>query len=155
MKHYVETQWRGKMQFDALVNGHTLVMDGPEKLGGQNNGPVPKPFVLTALTGCTGMDVVALLRRAGKEERDFVVKVEGEATDRTPIEYTNIHLVYEFSGDQHLQQDVLHAVTMSQEKYCGVGKMLKKILPVTWDVIYNGEQIFSNRGNVCMACKVY
>ena len=55
MKHYVETKWTGKMQFNALVNGHTLVMDGPEKVGGENNGPIPKPFVLTALTGCTGM----------------------------------------------------------------------------------------------------
>jgi putative redox protein len=155
MKHYVETQWRGKMQFNALVNGHTLVMDGPEKLGGENNGPVPKPFVLTALTGCTGMDVVALLQRAGKHVTDFVVKVEGDATDRTPIEYTKIHLVYEFNGDQHLQKDVLHAVTMSQEKFCGVSKMLKKILPVTWDVIYNGKQIFSNRQTECLACKLY
>jgi putative redox protein len=46
----VETQWTGKMQFNALVNGHTLVMDGPEKVGGENNGPIPKPFVLTHRT---------------------------------------------------------------------------------------------------------
>jgi putative redox protein len=155
MKHYVETQWKGKMQFDALVNGHTLIMDGPEKLGGQNNGPVPKPFVLTALTGCTGMDVVALLRRAGKEVTDFVVKAEGDTTDRTPIEYIRIHLVYEFKGDQRLKQDVLHAVTISQEKFCGVSKMLKKILPVSWEVIYNGERIFTNRDACVFGCRVY
>jgi putative redox protein len=71
MKHYVETQWTGKMQFNALVNGHTLVMDGPEKVGGENNGPIPKPFLLTALTGCTGMDVIVLLRKAGKHVKDF------------------------------------------------------------------------------------
>jgi len=143
------------MQFNALINGHTLAMDGPEKLGGENNGPVPKPFVLAALTGCTGMDVVALLQRAGKQVKDFVVKVEGETTDRTPIEYTKIHLVYESNGDQHLEQDVLYAVTMSQEKFCGVSKMLKKILPVSWEVIYNGRKIFSNRQSVCLACKAY
>jgi putative redox protein len=81
--------------------------------------------------------------------------VEGETTDRTPIEYIKIHLVYEFNGDQHLEQDVLYAVTMSQEKFCGVSKMLKKILPVSWEVIFNGQQIFSNRHSVCLACKVY
>src|SRR5215468_7947103 len=145
MKHYVETHWTGKMQFNALVNGHTLVMDGPEKVGGENNGPIPKPFVLTALTGCTGMDVVALLRRAGKEVSNFVVKVQGDTTDRTPIEYTRIHLVYDLSGDQNVQGDVLHAITLSQEKFCGVSKMLKKVVPVTWEVVYNGEQIFSNK----------
>jgi putative redox protein len=53
-----------------------------------------------------------------------------------------------------LEEDVLHAVTMSQEKFCGVGKMLKKILPVSWDVIYNGTQIFSNRQVEGLACKV-
>jgi len=50
MKHYVETQWTGKMQFNALVNGHTLVMDGPEKVGGENNGPIPKPFQIFLYT---------------------------------------------------------------------------------------------------------
>jgi len=154
MKHYVETQWMGKMQFNALVNGHTLVMDGPEKSGGENQGPVPKPFVLTALTGCTGMDVVALLRRAGKQVTNFVVKVQGDTTDRTPIEYVKIHLVYELSGDKGIQADVLHAVTMSQEKFCGVSKLLKKVVPLTWEVLYNGEQIFSNKEPEVMACKI-
>ena len=143
------------MQFNALVNGHTLVMDGPEKSGGENRGPVPKPFVLTALSGCTGMDVVALLQRGGKHVKDFAVKVEGDTTDRTPIEYTKIHVIYEVNGDPNLEDDVLRAVTLSQEKFCGVGKMLKKILPVSWEVIFNGKQIFGNRQSACLACKIY
>ena len=145
MKHYVETEWVGKMQFNARVNGHTLVMDGPEKVGGENNGPIPKPFLLTALTGCTGMDVVALLRKAGKRVNDFILRVEGEISNQSPIEYTNIHLVYELNGDQNLQQEVLTVITHSQEKICGVSNMLKKILPLSWEVVYNGEQIFSNK----------
>jgi putative redox protein len=145
MKHYVETQWTGKMQFNALVNGHTLVMDGPERVGGENNGPIPKPFVLTALTGCTGMDVIALLRKAGKQVSDFTLRVEGEISKQPPIEYTEIHLVYELNGDKNLQEDVLNAITDSQEKICGVSNMLKKILPLTWEIVYNGEQIFNNK----------
>jgi putative redox protein len=145
MKHYVETQWRGKMQFNALVNGHTLIMDGPERMGGENNGPIPKPFVLTALTGCAGMDVIALLRKAGKQVDDLTLRVEGEITKQPPIEYTEIHLVYELNGDKNLQEDVLNAISHSQEKICGVSIMLKKIMPVTWEVIYNGQQIFNNK----------
>jgi len=133
------------MQFNALVNGHTIIMDGPEKVGGENNGPIPKPFVLTALTGCTGMDVVKLLRHEGKQVDHFQLKVEGEISNQHPIEYTDIHLIYELNGDKNLQQDVLAAVTQSQEKICGVSNMLKKIMPLTWEVVYNGEQIFSNR----------
>jgi len=44
-KHSIETQWMGKMQFNALVNGHTVIMDAPERAGGEDNGPIPKPFI--------------------------------------------------------------------------------------------------------------
>lgn len=144
MKHQVETQWMGKMQFNALVNGHTVIMDGPERVGGEDNGPIPKPLVLTALSGCTGMDVVSILRKAGKEVKNFSLNVAGEISKQVPIEYVSIHLTYEFEGDESVKRAALNAVTDSQEKYCGVSNMLRKIMPVTWDVIYNGEKIFSN-----------
>lgn len=53
MAHEIEVQWMGKMQFNALIDHHTIVMDGPEKVGGEDSGPIPKPLVLTALAGCT------------------------------------------------------------------------------------------------------
>jgi putative redox protein len=144
MTHRVETLWMGKMQFNALVNGHTIVMDGPERVGGEDNGPIPKPLVLTALSGCTGMDVVSILRKAGKDVKNFNLKVTGEISKNVPIEYVSIHLVYEFEGEKDVKDAALKAVKDSQEKYCGVSNMLKKIMPVTWDVLYNGEKIYSN-----------
>ena len=145
MTHEVETQWMGKMQFNALVNGHTIVMDAPERVGGEDNGPIPKPFVLTALSGCTGMDVVAILRKSEQKIDDFDMKVIGEISKHPPIEYTAIHLVYNFKGPENSKQAALQAVNDSQEKYCGVSSMLKKALPVSWEVNYNGNPIFSNR----------
>lgn len=145
MYHEIESQWMGKMQFNALVNGHTIVMDGPEKVGGENNGPIPKPLVLTALSGCTGMDVVSMLRKAKKEITDLDIKVHGELSQGHPMQYTSIHLDYIFTGPASSQDEALNAVTLSQEKYCGVSDMLKKIMPVTWSVIYNGKTIFTNQ----------
>ena len=145
MAHEIEVQWMGKMQFNALVNGHTIIMDAPEKVGGEDNGPIPKPFVLTALAGCTGMDIAAILRKADKIPDDFDMKVTGEISKRQPIEYIAIHLIYEFKGAAENKQAALNAVTDSQEKYCGVSSMLKKALPVTWEVTYNGELIFNNK----------
>lgn len=145
MQHEIETQWMGKMQFNALVNGHTYTMDAPPRVGGEDNGSIPKPLVLTALSGCTGMDVVSLLRKAGKELKDFTVKVSGEISKQPPIEYTSIHLVYEMKGNEEDKTTALDIVTYSQEKICGVSSMLKKIMPVTWQVIYNGEEIFNNQ----------
>ena len=144
-QHEIETQWMGKMQFNSLINGHTIVMDAPEKVGGEDNGPIPKPFILTALSGCTGMDIVAILRKSQKEVHDLNIKVTGELSKQQPIQYIAIHVSYDFTGDESSKDAALDAVTVSQEKYCGVSQMLKKALPVTWEVNYNALQIFNNK----------
>jgi putative redox protein len=148
MKHEIETQWMGKMQFNAAVNGHTIIMDAPERVGGEDHGPIPKPFVLTALSGCTGMDVVVLLRKQGKELRDLSIAVSGEISKFPPIEYTRVHVVYDMKGKIEDEQAALDAVMYSQDKVCGVSHMLKKIIPVTWQVFYNGQEIFNNLNRV-------
>ena len=150
-QHEIETQWMGKMQFNSLVNGHTIVMDAPERVGGEDHGPIPKPFVLTALSGCTGMDVISTLRNANKEVHEMNIKVVGELSKHPPIEYVSIHVVYNFTGDESSKDFVLHAVNDSQEKYCGVSHMLRKALPVTWEINYNGKQLFNNKATLLLA----
>jgi len=145
MKHEIEAQWMGKMQFNALVNGHTVVMDAPERVGGEDRGSIPKPFVLTALSGCTGMDVIALLRKQGKQLTDLNLKVSGEISKQQPIEYVSANIIYEMKGNIEDEQAAFDAVMTSQEKICGVSHMLKKIMPVTWQIIYNGKEIFNNQ----------
>ena len=126
MKHEIETQWMGKMQFNALVNGHTIIMDAPERVGGEDQGPIPKPLVLTALSGCTGMDVIALLRKEGIELKDLNLKVSGEISKQAPIEYVSAHIIYEIIGNTKDEQAIKDVVLYSQEKVCGVSNMLKK-----------------------------
>jgi putative redox protein len=145
MKHEIEAQWMGKMQFNALVNGHTIIMDAPERVGGEDHGPIPKPFVLTALSGCTGMDVITLLRKEGRQLKDLNLKVSGEISNHPPIEYVSANIVYEITGNDEDRQAAYDAVMTSQEKICGVSHMLKKIIPVTWQIIYNGQEIFNNK----------
>jgi putative redox protein len=138
------------MQFNALIGGHTIVMDAPERSGGEDAGPIPKPFVLTALSGCTGMDVVALLRKEGVKLSELDINVSGTISKRQPIEYTAIHVSYHCRGEAGNQEALLRAVTDSQEKYCGVSSMLRKIMPVTWEVHYNGARIFCNSSQDCV-----
>lgn len=144
MTHNVVTQWMGRMQFNALVNGHTVIMDAPGRVGGEDLGPIPKPFILSALSGCTGMDVVALMKKAGRQLDDMDIKVSGTISKQAPIEYVAIHVVYEMKGKEENAAAALDAVTQSQEKICGVSHMLKKIMPVTWEVIYNDRELFNN-----------
>ncbi len=143
--HEIETQWMGKMQFNALINGHTVVMDAPEKAGGDDIAPIPKPFVLAALSGCTGMDIIALLRKSDKAIDDLSITVTGELSKQAPIQYVSIHVLYTLKGDKSIREAALKAVMDSQEKYCGVSSMLKKAIPVTWEINFNGEEIFNNK----------
>lgn len=143
--HEIETQWMGKMQFNALINGHTVVMDAPEKSGGDDMAPIPKPFVLAALSGCTGMDIIALLRKSNNTINELSMIVTGELSKQAPIQYISIHVLYIFKGDESTREAALRAVMDSQEKYCGVSSMLKKALPVTWEVNYNSINIFNNK----------
>lgn len=144
--HTIEAQWMGKMQFNTLVNGHTIVMDAPPRAGGEENGPIPKPLVLAALSGCTGMDVVALLRKENIVPDDFSLNITGELSKQQPMEYVAIHIVYDIRGSEADRDAVLNAVNVSQEKICGVSSMLKKALPVTWEVNYNGVVVFPTAG---------
>jgi putative redox protein len=143
--HEIVTQWMGKMQFNPLINGHSVIMDAPERAAGENNGPIPKPFVLAALSGCTGMDIVALLRKSEQHIDDLDMKVTGELSKQAPMQYVSIHVQYIFKADPSVKEAVLNAVTDSQLKYCGVSSMLKKAIPVTWEISFNGETLFNNQ----------
>ena len=91
------------------------------------------------------MDVVALLRKFEQPVDDFDIKAIGEISKQAPIEYIAIHLIYNFKGSDSAKDAAIKAVTDSQEKYCEVSSMLKKALPVTWEVNYNDIQIFTNK----------
>jgi putative redox protein len=143
-KHEIETQWMGKMQFNTLINGHTVIMDAPERSGGEDGAPIPKPFVLAALSGCTGMDIVALLRKANQSIDDLSMTVTGELSKQPPLQYVSIHVQYIFKAAPAAKEAALQAVTDSQEKYCGVSSMLKKAIPVTWEIIFNAATLFNN-----------
>lgn len=145
VQHEIETQWMGKMQFNALIDGHTVIMDASEKSGGEDAGPIPKPLILVALSGCSGMDIVALLRKSNHSITDFSMKVTGDLSRQPPIQYISIHMLYTFKGNEESKEAVLKAVADSQDKYCGVSSLLKKALPVTWEINFNGIEIFNNR----------
>ena len=57
----IQAEWLEGLAFETEVNGHKLVVDADENAGGSNRGPRPKPLMLVALAGCTGMDVISIL----------------------------------------------------------------------------------------------
>lgn len=141
MKNIVNTKWTGNMQFDSLVSGHHIIIDALPIVGGEDSGPRPKELMLTALAGCTAMDVVSILKKMKITPATFEVKIEANLTEEHPKHYDSLHLVYEFTGDDMPIDKLQYAVQLSQDKYCGVSFMYKKIMEITYDIVINDNKI--------------
>jgi len=134
MVHETLLQWKSDMAFETELDGHKLIIDASEEGGGHDTGMRPKKLMLTALAGCSGMDVISILKKMKIEPEIFNVKVDGSLTEEHPKHYESIHIIYEFKGDNLPEEKLKRAVELSEEKYCGVWAVYKKAMPVTWEV---------------------
>lgn len=134
MKNKVTAMHNSKMNFKVEVNGHKFIIDAGEKVGGENKGPRPKPLMLAALAGCTAMDVISILKKMRVEPDYFNVSVEGELTEEHPKQYNKMHIIYEFKGKDLPLNKLQKAVNLSEERYCGVSALYKKVIPVTSEI---------------------
>jgi len=134
MKSELSVKWRGNMSFESEVNGHKLIVDATDENGGENLGPRPKPLVMLALAGCTGMDVVSLLKKMRVEVEGLEIKVEGDLADEHPKTFENMKVIYEFKGNDLPLDKLEKAVNLSVEKYCGVMAFYKKAIPVETEI---------------------
>jgi len=133
-KQEVKVKWLENMAFKAEVNGHEIILDAAAGVGGENRGPRPKPFMLTALAGCTGMDVVSILKKMRVELEDFNVIVEGDITEEHPKQFFKMNVIYEFKGKDLSLEKLEKAVSLSEERYCGVSALYKKVIEVTSEI---------------------
>ncbi len=124
MSQKVDVIWNDSMSFDAHVNGHSITLDASEQVGGTDRGPRPKPLLLASLGGCTGMDVMSILKKMRIEPEYFNVSIEAHMTEEHPKYYDKIHVKYIFKGKDLPPEKLEKAVSLSQDKYCGVSKLL-------------------------------
>ncbi len=134
MKHEIQCQWLDNMAFEAEIGGHKLILDADVSVGGNDQGPRPKPLLLTALAGCSGMDVIAILAKMKVVPEAFSMTVEGELTEEHPRHYRSINIIYRFKGHDLPVDKLEKAVQLSQEKYCGVSAQLKMGVPLTHSI---------------------
>ncbi|PTN08908.1 OsmC family protein [Mangrovibacterium marinum] len=134
MKHVVDLSWKQKMTFEADMDGHKLVLDANPESGGDDLGPRPKKLMLAALAGCTGMDVIMILKKMKVEPEEFHVIVEGDVADEHPKKYTQMKVVYQFKGAGLPLDKLEKAVQLSEEKYCGVSAVYKAALDLTTEI---------------------
>ena len=133
-KHIIQTEWKGDMAFEADVNGHKLIMDATTEVGGHNLGSSPKKLMLVALSGCTGMDVVSILKKMHVDIEKCTVEVQGDVAEEHPKRYTKMHVIYSFTGKSLSLDKLQKAVRLSEETYCGVEALYRMAVEVTSEI---------------------
>lgn len=135
MKHTIDLKWQDNMSFETELDGHRLVLDTAEDVGGSDAGPRPKKLMLLALAGCTGMDVVSILKKMRVNIDSFNVEVEANMTEEHPKKYTDMEIIYRFKGDDLPMAKLEKAVSLSEERYCGVSASFKDSIKLTSRII--------------------
>jgi putative redox protein len=116
----------------ASPEGLKIRMDSSPEFGGKGRGPRPAELLLMALGGCTGMDVISILKKKRAQVEGLEIEVRGERSTEHPKVFTKIELVYALSGKDLKVEDIERAVELSMEKYCVVANTLKKTCPVEY-----------------------
>ncbi len=135
MKSTINAKWKGNMSFEAQVGNHKIILDADESVGGQDLGPRPKPLMMVALAGCTGMDVVSILKKMKVDFEDLNIKVEGDITEENPKHFIKMKVIYEFTGKDLPLEKLQKAVNLSEEKYCGVRASYIQAMEVNSEII--------------------
>ena len=138
MGHKVTTTWKNKMllESDNPLGKNLLMESGPDS-GGSNQGLSPKALMLSSLGGCTGLDVLSLLKKIRVEIEDFKVIVNGELTEEHPKYYDKVSIDYYFTGTDLNEEKIKKVVSLSEERYCGVIKMFRAFAEVTIAIHFN------------------
>lgn len=118
----------GGMSFEAHTpSGHRLTLDASAEHGGVGHGPSPMEVLLVALAGCTGMDVISLLRKMRQTVTSYEVRVSGTAADEHPRIYTSVDVEHVVTGLALDPSKVERAVELSATRYCPVSATLSGV----------------------------
>jgi len=120
------------MHFEGTAtSGHRLAMDADDAAGGQNKGFRPMELLLVGFGGCTGMDVISILRKKRQNVTGLATNVRGEQADSFPHIYEKVHIEYVVTGKDIQKEAVERAIQLSLDKYCSVGATLGKTATIT------------------------
>ena len=138
MTNHITTTWLGNMKFESTnPSGHNLFIDAGPENDGQGEGYRPKALMLSALAGCSGIDVAALIKKMKLSVDDFKIEIEANLTDEHPKYYDNVNMQFHFYGNHLNQNKLQRAVDLSIEKYCGVMEMFRQFASLKTETFFH------------------
>ena len=135
-------QWKENMTFIGMPDsGFPVQMDADSSFGGSNQGVRPMEMVALGLAGCTGMDVISILRKKRQQVTQFEVQVNAPRSPEHPKVFTRALITYIVTGRNVDESAVLRSIELSITKYCPVQVMLSLAFPMELHYeIYEAEQ---------------
>jgi len=133
----IELVNQGNFHFIAEnESGKHVSMDASPTIGGENKGARPMELLIMGLGGCSGIDVINILKKQKIDLAKFVIKIDAEREpEAVPSLFQKIHMkfIFDTSVDQAKAE---RAVSLSLEKYCSVAKTLEKTAAITHEVLF-------------------
>ena len=123
----------GMLMVGKSHSGHSITMDGPPEIGGENLGVRPMEMLLLGVAGCTMIDVVTTLKKMRQDLTNCETKLSAERADEHPKVFTDIHIQFIVKGHDLDPKKVEKAITLSAEKYCSASIMLGETASITHD----------------------
>mgnify|MGYP000085362526 FL=1 len=123
----------GMLMVGKSHSGHSITMDGPIEIGGENLGVRPMEMLLLGVAGCTMIDVVTTLKKMRQNLTHCETKISAGRADEHPKVFTDIHIHFIVQGKDLDSKKVDKAITLSAEKYCSASIMLGKTANITHD----------------------
>lgn len=129
----VELAWSGEgLRFTG--GGTKPATPGIEIDGDGEMGPSPMITLLLAAAGCTGADVVVILRKMRVRLRELSIAVEGTRRDEEPRRYVSLRFRFRLAGEGLDRAKADRAVSLSLEKYCSVVSSLAPDISIDYDI---------------------
>lgn len=141
MEMKADIDWQQGLAFRAHLDGFDFIIDGTPEAGGRDLGPRPKGLTLVSLAGCTGMDVISILGKMKVKVDKFNVTAMAEVAAEHPKKFLSILVTYAFAGEGIAPEPLRKAVSLSEEKYCGVMATLRPTVAISHEIVLNGETI--------------
>ncbi|MDC1318696.1 OsmC family protein [Candidatus Thioglobus sp.] len=123
----------GMLMVGKSHSGHSITMDGPIEIGGENLGVRPMEMLLLGVAGCTMIDVVTTLKKMRQDLSHCETRISAERANEHPKVFTDIHIEFIVKGKDLDSKKVDKAITLSAEKYCSASIMLGKTAKITHD----------------------
>ncbi len=126
MTRQVAVKWIDGLKFVGTgYANHSIVIDGPAEAGGNDSAVRPGEMVLMALAGCTGIDVVSLLKKMRVPFDHFEIAITAETAEDHPKYFTKINVEYRVRGKNIPEDKLQRAIDLSRETYCSVSAQLR------------------------------